>query len=115
VWFRSHTGRRTAVVGALTGLMVTPLLILLDEYALDLPALLPSLPTIISNGWVPLATLLLMLLAYYAGVRRLFHASACEARQSLFTLLVVSFVVLTVIGVAFRGEGMALMWPWEVL
>jgi len=115
VWFRSHTGRRTAVVGALTGLMVTPLLILLDEYALDLPALLPSLPTIISNGWVPLATLLLMLLAYYAGVRRLFHASACEARQSLFTLLVVSLVVLTVIGVAFRGEGMALMWPWEVL
>ncbi|MEP0764720.1 MAG: cytochrome b N-terminal domain-containing protein [Chloroflexota bacterium] len=115
VWFRSHTGRRTAVVGALTALIVTPLLVLLDEYALDLPVLLPSLPTIISNGWVPLAALLLMLLAYYAGVRRLFRASACEARQSVFTLLVVSFVVLTVIGVAFRGEGMALMWPWEVL
>jgi hypothetical protein len=28
---------------------------------------------------------------------------------------VTSFVVLTVIGTAFRGEGMALMWPWEVL
>jgi hypothetical protein len=43
-----------------------------------------------------------------------FRASACEARQSVFTLLLVGFVVLTVIGVWFSGEGMALMWPWEV-
>ncbi len=115
IWFRSRRGRRTAAVGALTGLVATPALVLLDEYLLDLPALLPSLPTIISNGWVPLAILLLMLVLYYVFVRRAFGASACEARQSVFTLLVVSFVVLTVIGVAFRGEGMALMWPWEVM
>lgn len=115
VWFRSRKGRQTALVGALTGAIVTPLLVLLDEYVLDLPALMPSLPTIISNGWVPLAALLLMLTAYYGGIRHLFGASACEARQSVFTVLVVSFVMLTVIGIAFRGEGMALMWPWEVL
>jgi len=88
---------------------------LLDEYVVDLPALLPSLPTIISNGWVPLAILLLMLIGYYAIIRHGFGASACETRQSVFTLLVVAFIVLTVIGIAFRGEGMALMWPWEVL
>lgn len=115
IWFRSRRGRVTAAVGALTGLVATPALVLLDEYLLDLPALLPSLPTIISNGWVPLAILLLMLVLYYVFVRRAFGASACETRQSVFTLLVVSFVVLTVIGVAFRGEGMALMWPWEVM
>ncbi len=115
VWFRSYKGRQTAVIGALTGLIVTPLLVLLDEYVVDLPALLPSLPTIISNGWVPLAILLLMLIGYYAIIRHGFGASACETRQSVFTLLVVAFIVLTVIGIAFRGEGMALMWPWEVL
>jgi hypothetical protein len=115
VWFRSHRGRRTAAVGALTGLIVTPVLVLLDEYVVNLPDLLPSLPTIISNGWVPLAILLLMLLVYYGLLRRLSGATACEARQSVFTLLAVSFVALTVIGFAFRGEGMALMWPWEVL
>jgi quinol-cytochrome oxidoreductase complex cytochrome b subunit len=115
IWFRSRKGRMTAKIGALTGLIGTPVLVLLDEYMVDLPALLPSLPTFISNGWVPLAGLLLMLLIYYAAIRRILAASACEARQSVFTLLVVSFVVLTVIGVAFRGEGMALMWPWEVL
>jgi hypothetical protein len=89
--------------------------VLLDEYVVNLPELLPSLPTIISNGWVPLAILLLMLLAYYGLLRTFSGATACEARQSVFTLLVVSFGVLTVIGIAFRGQGMALMWPWEVL
>jgi len=115
VWFRSAKGRRMAIVGALTALIVVPLLVLFDEYALDLPGLLPSLPTIISNGWIPLAALLLLLIGYYDGIKRIFQATACESRQSVFVLLIVSFIVLTVIGVAFRGEGMALMLPWEVL
>lgn len=32
-----------------------------------------------------------------------------------YVLLVVGFLVLTVIGIFFRGEGIALMWPWEVM
>ncbi|MCC7207453.1 MAG: cytochrome b N-terminal domain-containing protein, partial [Anaerolineae bacterium] len=113
IWFRSRKGRRMALFGAITALIATPALVLLDEYVLDLPALLPSLPTALSNGWVPLAALLLLLVGYYEGVKRLFRSAGCEARLSLFTLLVVAFVVLTVIGIFFRGEGMALMWPWE--
>lgn len=115
VWFRSLKGRRMALVGALTGLIATPALVLLDEYALDLPGLMPSLPMLISNGWIPLAALLLLLIVYYEIVKRVFKATACESRQSVFVLLVTAFVVLTVIGIAFRGQGMALMWPWETL
>jgi quinol-cytochrome oxidoreductase complex cytochrome b subunit len=115
IWFRSRKGRWMALAGAISALVFTPVLVLLDEYWVDLPGWLPSLPTIISNGWVPLAILLLLVILYYEGVRRVFRSSACEARLSVFTLLVMAFVVLTVIGVAFRGEGMALMWPWEVL
>ncbi|MBX3084230.1 MAG: cytochrome b N-terminal domain-containing protein [Anaerolineae bacterium] len=115
VWFRSRKGRQMAIVGALTALIAVPLFVILDEYVLDLPGMLPSLPTIISNGWLPFAALLLLLIGYYDGMKRLFKATACETRQSVFVLLVVAFVVLTVIGIAFRGEGMALMFPWEVL
>jgi quinol-cytochrome oxidoreductase complex cytochrome b subunit len=114
IWFRSHTGRALAALGALVGVVVTPALVLLDEYAVNLPDLMPSLPTALSNGWIPLAGLLLVIWMYYESLRVVFRASACEARQSVFTLLLVGFVVLTVIGVWFRGEGMALMWPWEV-
>ena len=115
VWFRSRKGRRLALIGALTGLVITPIFVILDEYFIDLPALLPSLPTLISNGWVPLAVLLLLLIVFYALVKRLFRSTYDEARLSVFTLLVTAFIVLTVIGIAFRGEGMALMWPCEVL
>jgi quinol-cytochrome oxidoreductase complex cytochrome b subunit len=115
VWFRSQRGRTMAIVAAVAALVLTPALVLLDEYWLDLPALLPSLPTILSNGWVPLAALLLGLMAFYEIMQKAFRATACETRQSVFVLLVVGFLVLTVIGVFFRGEGMALMWPWEVM
>ncbi len=115
IWFRSRKGRQTALIGVLAGLIFAPVLVLLDEYVLDLPDLLPSLPTIVSNGWVPLAALLLAIMLYYSVIRTVVKASACEARQSVFTMVVVGFIVLTIIGVAFRGEGMALMWPWEVL
>ncbi len=115
VWFRSAKGRRMALVAALSALIAVPLLIVLDEYVIDLPGMMPSLPTIISNGWIPLAALLLLLIGFYEGIKRLFKASACETRQSVFVLLVTAFIVLTLVGVAFRGEGMALVLPWEAI
>ncbi len=114
IWFRSRKGRYLALLGAVVGLVFTPTLVLLDEYIVSLPDLMPSLPTALSNGWIPLAGLLLGLWLYYESIRTVFHAKACEARQSVFVLLLVGFVVLTVIGIWFRGEGMALMWPWEI-
>jgi quinol-cytochrome oxidoreductase complex cytochrome b subunit len=114
IWFRSRKGRWLAVLSALVGLTVTPVLVLLDEYVINLPDLTPSLPTALSNGWIPLAGLLLALWVYYESIRVVFRARACEARQSIFVLLLVGFMVLTIIGIWFRGEGMALMWPWEV-
>ncbi len=115
IWFRSYKGRRLAWLALFTALVVTPLLVVLDEYVIDFPAMLPTLPSIVSNGLLPLAILLLLFLVYGAAIKRVFRASQDETRQALFVLLIVSFVILTVIGVAFRGEGMALMWPWEVL
>lgn len=114
VWFRSQKGRRMAWFAALTALIVTPGLVVLDEVTIDFPAMLPTLPTLVSNGLLPLMILLLGFLLYGAALKVLFRATRDETRQALFVLLVVGFVILTVIGVAFRGEGMALMWPWEV-
>jgi hypothetical protein len=104
-----------AWVAAITALIATPLLVVLDEYGIDFPAMLPTLPTLVSNGVLPLAIVLLLFLLYGAFMKSFFRASNDEIRQALFVLLMVSFVILTVIGVAFRGEGMALMWPWQVM
>jgi quinol-cytochrome oxidoreductase complex cytochrome b subunit len=114
IWFRSHKGRRMGLVAAGLALLITPLLILADEFILDFAGWLPSLPTVISNGLVPLALLLLGLIGFYDGFKKRYVATHCETIQATFILLLVAFVGLTIIGIWFRGPGMALMWPWQV-
>ena len=103
------------LVAAGIGLIATPLLVIADETMLDFVGWLPSLPTIISNGVVPLAIILLLLIGFFDGMKKHFRASNCETIQATFILLLVAFIVLTVIGVWFRGPGMALMWPGDVI
>jgi quinol-cytochrome oxidoreductase complex cytochrome b subunit len=103
VWFRSYKGRRMGLVAAGVALVATPFLIIADEYFIDFAGWLPSLPTLISNGLVPLALLVLLLIGFYDGLKKLFRASNCETIQATFILLLVAFIVL-----------MALMWPWDV-
>ena len=86
---------------------------MLDEFWLDLTEWLPFLPGSISNGWVPFAAVLLVLIGYYDLLKAAFGATNCESRQSVFTLLLAAFLTLTLIGVFFRGEGMALILPWS--
>lgn len=78
VYFRSPVGRRAAVAGALLSLVLTPLLVIADEWWIDLPGLLPSLPTLISNGLVPLPLTLLGLAAIYGGLRWLLRAKDAD-------------------------------------
>ncbi len=120
IWFRSVRGRWLAGISAVLGVVLTAALVVVDEFWLDLPDLLNSisgpfigsLPTWISNGLVPMAVILLGLWAYYRllGAR---GATNSEKNLALFTLLFMAFATLTVIGVLFRGENMALMFPWN--
>ena len=107
VWFRSRRGRWMAGASFLLGVAATFGWVLADEYWLDWPGWLPFLPSFVSNGWIPFALLLLVLMGYYELAKKLGHTD-CEARQALFTFLLAAFVTLTVIGIFFRGEGMAL-------
>jgi len=112
VWFRSVKGRVMGLVAVIVALIITPSLVVADEYWLDFAGWLPSLPMFISNGLVPLAIVLLGLIAFYDGMKKLFKATYCETTQATFILLLISFLTLMVIGIWFRGEGMALIWPW---
>lgn len=109
-WFISGKGRRMAVISTLTALILTSALVLFDEYFMDLQALMPGLPSEISNGLVPFLSVLGGLTGFYIVMKRLFKAGRGESVQTLFVFLLVAFVVLTMVGVWFRGEGMKLMW-----
>ncbi len=112
IWFRSLRGRWLALASTFLGILATIGFVLLDDFWLDLPGWLPFLPSAISNGWVPLAAILLLLIGFYELLKAL-GSKTCEARQAVFTLLLAAFVTLTLIGIFFRGEGMALVLPWS--
>jgi quinol-cytochrome oxidoreductase complex cytochrome b subunit len=112
VYFRSRGGALMALAGALLGLVLVPLLVLADEYWIDLPAMLPTWPTILSNGLIPLMLSLAGLAIIYAIMRLGARANHSESLVGLFTFVIVGFIVLTIIGVFFRGANMAFVIPF---
>ncbi len=112
IYFRSGIGKWVAALAALLGVGLTPLLVLLDEWYIDLPALFPSWPTLISNGFLPLLLTLIGLFIIYTLLRRGGKLTHSESLVGVFTFVFVSLIVLTFIGVFFRGSNMALIWPF---
>ncbi|MBW2010514.1 MAG: cytochrome b N-terminal domain-containing protein [Deltaproteobacteria bacterium] len=113
VWFFSRKGRRMGIVAAITALVITPPAIITDEYFMNFTASIPGLPTLISNGFFPAAIILAGITGFHRLIKRKYNASTNETIQTLFILLLVSFIILTVTGIWFRGPGMALTWPWN--
>jgi quinol-cytochrome oxidoreductase complex cytochrome b subunit len=117
VYFRSGAGKRAALLGAFLSLDLTPLLVIADEYWIDLPNALPGLPATISNGLLPLGLTLLGLAGIYTLLRLLVkhqgaRANHSEALVGMFTFVMVSLILLTAVGVYFRGENMVLELPF---
>jgi quinol-cytochrome oxidoreductase complex cytochrome b subunit len=108
----SRKGRRMAAIAAITAMVVTPTLILLDEFLIDVGAWLPGVPPIVTNGLLPTVVLAAALIGFYAALKRRYSASNNEAIQASFVLLLTALVLLTATGVWLRGSGMALVWPW---
>lgn len=112
VWFVSRVGRRTAVLGAVVALVLTPTIIILDEFVVHINAGSMGVSPAISHGLLPTLLLLLAVFLFYLLVWKGFSASRNESAQAVFVMLMVAFVVMTVTCALFRGEGMKLTWPW---
>ena len=114
IYFRSRRGRALSALAAGLAVVATPMWVLLDEYLLDWSGWLPTWPTLVSNGIIPLAVLLLPLILLDEWMVKTFRAKTEERVLFMATFLFVAFIVLTVFGIFFRGPGMSLYWPWEV-
>ncbi len=111
VWFASANGRRTALVAAITAALLTPLALLLDEYAVDFAAAMPGMPPAFSIGVVPAAIAVAVVAGLYCLTVKQLRASRLEAVQAVVVFLAVGWTILTVTCAVFRGAGMRLGWP----
>ena len=110
IWFASDRGRSLALRAVVTAAVLVPALVVLDEWALDFPGWLPWLPPIVSNGLLPLA---IIGIGGWLGVRwlrRRQDATRYETMQTAAVFVGTAFLLLTAVGVWFRGEGMGLGW-----
>ena len=108
IWFCSHKGRKMALIAVVFATLLTTAAVLFDEFVIVANQVGPA--DIIKNGLIPFTIILATCVGFYWLIKRAFSATNNEAIQALFTLLVTAFVVLTVIGIWFRGAGMQLMW-----
>ena len=117
IYFRSKAGRWAALLGAVLAVVIVPLMVVADEYWIDLPGRFPGLPTWVTGGLIPFIATVAFLALVYALMRRFVRgggrrANHSEATLGLVVFMVTSLVVLTIIGILFRGENMALIWPF---
>lgn len=110
-WFESPRGARLAAAAAALGSLLAAGWALVDEPLRRGPPWFPGLLPAVRGGLLPVGLVLAGMAASGLLARRR-GATRLEVAQAIFALLVAAFVVLTLIGVAFRGEGMALTWPW---
>jgi len=112
-WFQTANGRRTGLIAAVTGLVATPLAVVIDDQLLRFADWMPGLPNALSEGLLPVTLVLLAIAGFRFWLNKRCRPTRTEMAQALFILLLAAFIVLTVTGIWFRGSGMALCWPWD--
>jgi menaquinol-cytochrome c reductase cytochrome b/c subunit len=72
-------------------------------------------PNVFLTGWVlPSIFLVVNIGIFTAALQALFKPTRREMVIGLFTAFVAAYVVLTLAGTSFRGEGQDLTWPWNL-
>jgi uncharacterized membrane-anchored protein len=102
-----------AAIAGTAALVITPSLIMFDEFVIKAGIFSSTAQPLISQGLIPTILLAAAVAGFYMIMKRRFSASNNEAIQSIFILLVGALVVMTVVGVWFRGSGMELVLPWD--
>ncbi|MEE9450833.1 MAG: cytochrome b N-terminal domain-containing protein [Ignavibacteriaceae bacterium] len=115
LWFHSEKGKSSAKVSVLFALLITTLLVIASEYLVNFEVLLSWLPAFISNGIIPFTILILIFWFYYKFIQKKYKLLNNESVQAMFVLILTSFIILTLVGIFFRGVDMALTLPWNLL
>jgi quinol-cytochrome oxidoreductase complex cytochrome b subunit len=114
IWFYSDKAKAAAKYSVFSALIITPILVVLNEFLPKIETLLPSVNSFITNGLVPLIILLLIIWLYYKFISKKYHLSPIGKVQTMFVFITTAFIILTLIGIFFRGIDMKLDFPWNV-
>lgn len=136
IWFSTKRGVPIAIISAVYTAIVEIGLVIFDEffYVTGMPAgshgigpwikwMITSNSPLTSDqvawiGEILIPTVFMIAIPWIlvSVIRRRYkNTNTREVMIALYSFYLTSFVVLSIIGTAFRGESMHLMWPWNVM
>jgi quinol-cytochrome oxidoreductase complex cytochrome b subunit len=111
IWFLSGKGREAAKYAVVAGLVFTVLFITVSTLLPDPGKILPAVPAVITTGLVPFLIVAGTIYLFMKYLKKKFSLNRSEYIQTIIIILVISYTVLSLTGIFFRGAGMKLMWP----
>ena len=108
-WFLSPAAQRAAGIAAAAAIAVSAAAVLLEDV---LAAASGGGPRWFLRGVIPTGAFAGIGAVVAVFAKRRFDLGRNESIQTILVFLAVTFAMLTIIGVFFRGEGMALIAPW---
>lgn len=114
-WFTTPDGKAIAIFSIWYATILNLALILFNQYVGIRRVLDPiGTPKFIIEIVIPIAVMYGLSHLLAVIVQRRWGADRRHILIALFSGFFATFLVLTIIGTAFRGPGMNLYWPWEV-
>lgn len=111
VWFASARGRTQSLRAAMAAMIVTPAMIMLDALVVKTAPWAAGMSPVVRDGILPLVFFSILTGGGVLIMRKRLKATTNETVQSLFVVMGTALIVLTVVGVFFRGPSMKLIWP----
>jgi len=107
--FTTASHNKIILCSALTAIVLTPILIFLDEYVLYLEELVTGIPPFISIGLVPFLGLAGMTWLFVVVIKKKFGNKKIDLVLAIFVLFAVAYLILMFFGTFLRGQGMRLV------
>ena len=111
IWMISIKGRKMALMADVFAVIITIGGILTHAYIIASPSTITNTQSHITGGLLPFVIIIAVILGFYMTMKRFYSANRNEAVQALLVFLLTAFIILTVMGIWFRGSGMKLVWP----
>ncbi len=110
VLFISPKGKKYGIQAAVAALILIPVLVTISDICRKAFSGSDNMMGQIWTGILPFVIFMAIFIGIFWYIRKRNRASMAETIQTLFVFAVVAFLVLSIIGVFFRGENMKLLW-----
>jgi len=113
IWFLSPNGKQAGIFAAIFAGAITVFFVIMSELLPNADQIAPSIPLIITIGFVPFILVSATFMLFLKFLAKRFSLNRAEYIQSLIILIIISYSILSIIGIFFRGAGMEMIWPWQ--